>query len=117
MELEYVIEGIEHEEPDTGLLSKVLGWITEIPAALLVVAEIVILGGGAFTRYALQAPLPWTDELAGILFLWLAMLGAVVALRRGEHMRMTAFVGKASPPLRAFLDVLAIVAAPCKFPH
>jgi hypothetical protein len=39
------------------------------------------------------------------------MLGAVVALRRGEHMRMTAIVGMVSPPVRAFLDVLAIAAA------
>ncbi len=29
----------------------------------------------------------WSDELASILFLWLSMLGAVIALRRGEHMR------------------------------
>ena len=43
-------------------------------------------------------PLIWSDELASILFLWLAMLGAVVALRRGEHMRMTALVGQLRGP-------------------
>ena len=42
-----------------------------------------------------HAPLVWSDELASILFLWLAMLGAVVAFRRGEHMRMTALVARA----------------------
>jgi tripartite ATP-independent transporter DctM subunit len=35
-------------------------------------------------------------------------------LRRGEHMRMTALVGMASPRVRAFLDVVAI-AAPLAF--
>ena len=44
-------------------------------------------------RYVFHQPIIWSDELASILFLWLAMLGSVVALRRGEHMRMTAFVG------------------------
>jgi tripartite ATP-independent transporter DctM subunit len=39
------------------------------------------------------------------------MLGAVVAFRRNEHMRMTALIGMVSPPARAFLDVVAIVAA------
>ena len=39
------------------------------------------------------------------------MLGAVVALRRGEHMRMTAIVGMVSPRWRAFLDVFAMTAA------
>ena len=47
------------------------------------------------------APLVWSDELASILFLWLAMLGAVVALRRGEHMRMTALVSRVAPATRA----------------
>ena len=61
-------------------------------------------------RYVFHQPLVWSDELASILFLWLSMLGSVVAFRRGEHMRMTAFVGMASPAVRAFLDVVAITA-------
>ena len=88
-----------------------LGNTIEITAALLVVAEIVVLLAGVTSRYVLHNPLVWSDELASMLFLWLAMLGAVVALRRGEHMRMTAFISKSSPAKRAFLDVLAIVAA------
>ncbi|MDU6673116.1 MAG: TRAP transporter small permease subunit, partial [Bradyrhizobium sp.] len=80
-----------------------LGLLVEIPAALLVVAEIVILFAGVVARYVLHKPLIWSDELASILFLWLAMLGAAVAFRRGEHMRMTALVARASPGLRAFL--------------
>ena len=57
-------------------------------------AEIVVLFAGVVARYVFHTPLVWSDELASILFLWLAMLGAVVALRRGEHMRMTALVGR-----------------------
>ena len=56
-------------------------------------------------------PLIWSDEVASILFLWLAMLGSAVAFQRGEHMRMTAVVGKLAPEARAFLDVLATAAA------
>jgi tripartite ATP-independent transporter DctM subunit len=90
---------------------RLLGWLSDIPAALLVVAEILVLLSGVASRYILHAPLIWSDELASILFLWLAMLGAAVAFRRGAHMRMTALVDIASEPKRAFLDVLAIVAA------
>src|SRR3546814_12691276 len=61
-----------------------------------------------FARYVLDTPLIWSDELASLLFLWLAMLGAAVAFRRGEHMRMTAFVNRASPSTQAFLNVFAI---------
>ena len=85
--------------------------LVEIPAALLVVAEIVILFAGVVARYALHRPLIWSDELASILFLWLAMLGAAVAFRRAEHMRMTAVVASAKPAMRAYLDLVATSAA------
>src|SRR5262244_2795279 len=84
-------------------LEAAAGTAIEAAAAVLVVAEVVILLAGVVSRYVFHRPLLWSDELASILFLWLAMLGAVVALRRGEHMRMTAVVGKVSPSARAFL--------------
>src|SRR3981189_2882416 len=88
-------------------LEATLGTLVEIPAALLVIAEIVILFAGVVARYGLRSPLIWSDELASILFLWLAMLGAAVAFRRSEHMRMTAVVAGAAPAMRAYLDVVA----------
>src|SRR3982750_4559167 len=95
-------------------VSSVFARLVEIPAALLVVAEIVVLLAGILARYVFHAPIVWSDELAGILFLWLAMLGSVIAFQRGEHMRMTAIVGMLQPRARAFLDVVAI-AAPLAF--
>jgi len=92
-------------------LEAALAMLVEIPAALLVVAEIVILFAGVVARYGLHSPLIWSDELASILFLWLAMLGAAVAFRRSEHMRMTAIVASAGPAMRAYLDVVATCAA------
>jgi tripartite ATP-independent transporter DctM subunit len=89
----------------------VLGMLVEIPAAMLVVAEVVILFAGVVARYGLRQPLIWSDELASILFLWLAMLGAAVAFRRSEHMRMTALVASRSAPARAYLDTVATCAA------
>ena len=88
-----------------------LAMLVEIPAALLVMAEIVILFAGVVARYGLHRPLIWSDELASILFLWLAMLGAAVAFRRAEHMRMTAVVANAGPVMRAYLDLVATCAA------
>lgn len=81
----------------------------ELPAALLVVAEIVVLLSGVVMRYGFRAPIVWSDELASMLFIWLAMLGSVIALQRGEHMRMTALVSQVSAPWRATLEVLAVV--------
>jgi tripartite ATP-independent transporter DctM subunit len=87
-----------------------LAAVVEFAVAALVAAEIVILFAGVVARYVFDAPLVWSDELASTLFLWLAMLGAVVAFRRDEHMRMTAAVGVLAAPARAALDAFAIAA-------
>jgi tripartite ATP-independent transporter DctM subunit len=110
-EVQAVATSAPRRRPRLASIERVLGAMIEIPAALLVVAEIVILFAGVVARYVLHTPLIWSDELASILFLWLAMLGAVVAVRRSEHMRMTALVASASPRLRAYLDAVASCAA------
>jgi tripartite ATP-independent transporter DctM subunit len=98
-------------QPWAASIEAVLGPLVEIPAALLVVAEIVVLLAGVISRYVFHEPLIWSDELASMLFLWLAMLGAVVAFRRNEHMRMTAVVGMLPTKVWTFLDVVATAAA------
>lgn len=90
---------------------RILGGVLEAAAAALVLAEIAILGTGIVARYVFHAPIVWSDELASILFLWLSMLGAVVALRRGEHMRMTGLVTRVGPRARALLEALALTAS------
>lgn len=103
--------------PATGIarladrFDRAVGGMVEIVAALLVLAEIFILGAGVTARYVFHAPLVWSDELASILFLWLSMLGAVVALRRGEHMRMTGLVSRVAPQTRMLLEAVAITAS------
>ena len=105
------VEASPHRRSLAGSLESWLGMLVEIPAAMLVVAEIVILFAGVVARYGLRQPLIWSDELASILFLWLAMLGAAVAFRRSEHMRMTAIVANTKPSMRAYLDCVATCAA------
>jgi len=92
-------------------LDRTLGWMVEIPAAMLVLADIVVLLAGVIFRFALHHPLVWSDELASILFIWMAMMGSVVAFRRGEHMRMTALVSGLSPQRRALLETVALFAS------
>jgi tripartite ATP-independent transporter DctM subunit len=92
-------------------LDRAFGFALEVGTSLLVGAEIVILFVGIVARYAFHRPLIWSDELASLLFLWLAMLGTVLALRRGEHMRMTALVNTGSQRIRYFFDLVALAAA------
>lgn len=92
-------------------LDRGFGLVVETVAAAIVLIEIAVLFSGVVARYALHAPLVWTDELASILFLWLSMLGAVVALRRGDHMAMTAILNRSKPGTRTMLQTVAVAAA------
>jgi tripartite ATP-independent transporter DctM subunit len=85
-----------------------VGGAVAVAASALVTAEILLLLSGVIARYVLHTPLIWADELAVILFMWLAMLGAVIAFQRGAHMRMTALLAQANPGLRSMMEVLAI---------
>jgi tripartite ATP-independent transporter DctM subunit len=86
-----------------------VGAVVEPIVAALIVVEIIILASGVFSRYVLHNALTWTDELATFLFLWMTMLGAVVAYRRGEHMRLGAVLRAVSDDVRAWLDTIATV--------
>ena len=79
----------------------------EVFAAALVAADVAILLIGVIARYVFRSPLIWTEELAQAVFLWLGMIGATVALNRGEHMRMTALIVRASPGPRLGLEAFA----------
>ena len=93
-------------------LDRALALTTEIPAAVLVAVEVAVLLAGVVSRYVFNRPLTWSDELASILFLWLAMLGAVIALRRDEHMRLTTVVARVPKRWRSgFETVAALIVA------
>jgi TRAP-type C4-dicarboxylate transport system permease small subunit len=91
-------------------LDKWLALIAEPLAAMAVVAEVVILLTGVIARFGFNHPLTWSDELATITFLWLAMLGAVIALRRSQHMRMTAVLDRFAGATRGVLEAIGSVA-------
>ena len=94
--------------PAALLPERVLAGVVEAAAAVLVLAEIVILFMGVLARFVFHAPLIWTDELASILFLWLAMLGSAIAMQRGQHMRLTAIVAAMSPAWQRRAEALAV---------
>ena len=89
------------------VLDVVIGHLAELVGAVLVLAETCILFAGVVSRYVFDSPIMWTDELATFLFLWLAMVGAVVAVRRDGHMRLTTFVSWVEPNVRSWLATVA----------
>jgi TRAP-type C4-dicarboxylate transport system permease small subunit len=66
-------------------LEEVLG--TSVLAVVGLTAVIQVAG-----RYLLRHPLGWTEELSSMLLVYLAMIGASLALKQGEHFAVQLFV-------------------------
>lgn len=49
---------------------------------------------GVFTRYVLGHQSQWTEELARLLLIWVALLGASIAFIRKSHLGVDYFVNK-----------------------
>jgi tripartite ATP-independent transporter DctM subunit len=89
------------------ILDTLIGRTAEFIGAMLVLVETCILFAGVVSRYVFNSPIIWTDELATFLFLWLSMIGAVVAVRRDGHMRLTTFVSWCTPKWSNWLGTVA----------
>lgn len=65
--------------------------ILEWSVAALMTMLVVIVFAQVLVRYLTYQPLDWTEEAARYIFIWLCLLGAVVATRRGQHFAVDLF--------------------------
>jgi tripartite ATP-independent transporter DctM subunit len=96
-----------------GKIERALGIAVALVAAVILLFEVGLLFVGVIARYSFHRPLIWADELASTLFVWLSVLGAVLAMRRNAHMRLTTFISRTRPALRQRIEVavLLVIAA------
>src|SRR5260221_7451395 len=80
--------------------SRALEWAI----ALLVAAQAAVVGLQVVGRHLLRSPLPWTEEIARLLLVWLMCVGGIRALQESAHPRVTALVRLLTPPGRAAVD-------------
>jgi tripartite ATP-independent transporter DctM subunit len=96
-----------------------LYWVrtgVEVLAALLLAADLLVVGASVLGRHFLDAPLVWSDDVARALLLAVTFLGAAAALARGENAGVTFFVDRLSGRQREKVDaavsvVIVIVSA------
>lgn len=58
-----------------------------------------------FSRYILNAPSTFTDELARFLLIWVSILGAAYLSGKNGHVAITFLPDRLSPPIRQKLDI------------
>ena len=96
-------------------LSDIVDKISLTLASIMVSLILFISIYGAFFRYVLQNPLPWTLPVSRILMIWSALFGIAAALKRSQHMSVevliTSFPKKVEKIIRyiAFFFVIIFI--------
>lgn len=79
-------------------------------SALLLAVIVTLLLTGVIARYVFAYPMVWVDEIVSLSFLWLSMLGAVIAMHRNEHLRLTLVVERVPERWRGYVQAFALCA-------
>ena len=59
--------------------------LEEVFLVIILIAAVVIVAMQVVTRYVFKIPLPWSEEIARYLFLWLTWVGASYATKERKH--------------------------------
>jgi TRAP-type C4-dicarboxylate transport system permease small subunit len=85
-------------------LKKVLDKFLETLVAASMAVLTIDVTWQVITRFIIQKPSNWTEELATNLMIWVGLLGAAVALNHREHLGIDYFVGKLSAKKRLYTE-------------
>jgi TRAP-type C4-dicarboxylate transport system permease small subunit len=66
-----------------------LYWLCACIAGAALVAIVIVVPWGVFTRYVLHSAASWPEPMAILLSVVLTFFGAAMGVRSGQHMRVT----------------------------
>jgi len=88
------------------MLKRILANLVEGVCMVLVVALAVVVFLQVFNRFVLKAPLAWSEDLAMLLFQWVAFLGAAVGVKRVRHFGIELVAKRMSAKARHWIEIL-----------
>jgi TRAP-type C4-dicarboxylate transport system permease small subunit len=83
--------------------------LAEWSCVLLLVAMTVVTFAQVFFRFVVVHSLPWSEEFSRYSLVWASFLGASIALKRGLHIGVQAFVTKLSQEKRRLIYLITLV--------
>lgn len=89
--------------PPTQVLTSI-DRVLERSVATLVAAQAIVVGLQVVGRHILHQPIPWTEEIARLLLVWLMCIGGIGALKHAQHPRVTALVRLFAEERRLAID-------------
>jgi TRAP-type C4-dicarboxylate transport system permease small subunit len=83
-------------------IDKVLEWFLVLLMSVLVVDVL----WQVTSRYVMNSPSSYTDELAGYLLIWVGLLGAAYVAGKREHLAIDLLIQRSSPERRRKLEMI-----------
>jgi len=90
--------------------------VVERVLGVLLIANIIVnIAAQVFSRYLLNRPLVWVEELATYSFIWATFIGASLGLKQLRHVRIETYVarlgrkGQAASRALAYAAMLALL--------
>lgn len=80
-------------------LSRLLARASSVLVAIAAAVMMTCLVLQVFSRYVLGATFIWTEELALLLFTWIVLVSATIAIHEDSHVRLTLAVDSLPGPL------------------
>jgi TRAP-type C4-dicarboxylate transport system permease small subunit len=84
-------------------ISNGLNGVIKYLAAFLLASMTILVFLQVLFRYVLNAPLDWSEELGSFAFVWMALLGASIGLKRNEHPRLDLIVNLFPPKMQKII--------------
>jgi len=100
------MRGLELLEQLVARVNSVLLACAKVLAIACLVVMLVIVNYAVFKRYVLDDALPWSEEIAKFVMVWLTFMAAPIGLKVGAHVGIEALVKFLRGRLRQVLLVL-----------
>ncbi len=81
----------------------ILNKVLEVFLVILMSVLVLDVLWQVFSRYLLESPSSFTDELAGFLLIWVGVLGAAYVAGRKEHLAIDILIQRSPPARQRFL--------------
>ncbi|WP_102224786.1 TRAP transporter small permease [Acidimangrovimonas sediminis] len=73
---------------------------------LIVLVLVVITVAAVIARYVLGAPLQWTEEMSGLLMIWIVFIGAIACEMEDAHLHIDVVTNALRGRLRGALEIV-----------
>ena len=92
-------------------ISKQLNKLLEILCILIFIVMTLVIWGQVFYRYVLNYGIPWAEEIARFLLIWLGFFGSAIVFYEQGHVSIDFIIEKFSPNRQRWIKILNLFLA------